>query len=534
MWNQILAIALAQFRVTRNHLPRTGIGTVLVWLVMALWYGVFAAMAVFLAFEIPRLPRGDLTKWLAPGFLGVFLFWQTIPLLTLSSGWSLELKKIQIYPVRTSTLFGLESLLRITSAPEMMIVLAGTAGGLFSRADVPPFAPAALVLFVAFNLFLQLGIRDLILRSFERSRLREVFAVLIISIGVMPQLVLRTSIGRTLKPYFLGVAGIGFFPWQQTASLSLGVFHVRNILLSIFWTAAAFLFARWTFAKSLLGEDAFRAAPAGDSRPEQTTKRGFAALLASPFRDPLAALIEKEMVSLVRMPRFRVIYATSCLLGLAIFIPAVLRSEHASGFFERNLIPVVNAYGLLILGETLLLNVFGLDRTAAQIYFAAPLQLRVVLQAKNLVAIWFVLIQNLIIALIASSLRASFSPIDMAAGLMVCAVLSVFLLTAGNIISVVAARPVDPRETFKKQSSAKIQLWTLGATLMLFILVGFAFLARYAFDSTGIFFGVLAGELGIGTIVYLFGLENAVQRGMRDKELLLQALSKSGSPLRAS
>ena len=58
MWNQILAIVLAQFRISRNHLPRTGIGTVLLWFVMALWYGIFAAMAVFLALEMPRIPRG--------------------------------------------------------------------------------------------------------------------------------------------------------------------------------------------------------------------------------------------------------------------------------------------------------------------------------------------------------------------------------------------------------------------------------------------------------------------------------------------
>ena len=249
----------------------------------------------------------------------------------------------------------------------------------------------------------------------------------------------------------------------------------------------SFLFARWTFRKSLLGEDAFQTV-SGRPGPEQTAKPRLAVLLASPFRDPLGALIEKEIASLVRMPRFRVVYATSCLLGLIIFIPAALRSEHAGGFFERNLLPMVNAYGLLILGETLLLNVFGLDRTAAQIYFAAPLELRVVMVAKNLVAIWFVLIQNVIIALVAASLRASFTRVDLAAGLMVCVVLTVFLLTAGNIISVIAARPVDPRETFKKQSSAKIQLWTLGATLVLFLLVGFAFLARYAFHSTGALF----------------------------------------------
>ena len=32
MWSQISAIAFAQFRIMRNHLPRTNVGSVLMWL----------------------------------------------------------------------------------------------------------------------------------------------------------------------------------------------------------------------------------------------------------------------------------------------------------------------------------------------------------------------------------------------------------------------------------------------------------------------------------------------------------------------
>ncbi len=532
MLNQILAVAWAQFRLTRNHLPRTNIGTVVSWLFLGLWYALYAGLALALAVKIPEFSFAVLLKWLPSGLLAVFLFWQVIPLFTLSSGWSLQLNKLQIYPVPDNALFALETVLRITSAPEMIVVLMGAVIGLLRRTDISPLAPLLLLLFVPLNLFLQLAIRDFILHSFERNRFRELFAVLVISIGIVPQLILRTGFGDTLKPYFFRAAQSHLAPWYEAAVLGLGRFNALDAVLLICWISASFLCARWIFARSLLSEDGFQTAAMLPAKQPLESGSRFSAWPARIFKDPLAALLQKELQSLMRMPRFRVLFGMSCILGIVVFVPAAFNSsDPASQFMRNNLVPVVNVYGLLLLSDTLLLNAFGLDRGAAQTYFVTPVPLSTVLKAKNLTAILFVVLQSAVILLVTILSRAPVTPISVVSGLLASAVVTVFLLAVGNLTSLTMARPIDPMQTFRKQAGAKMQIWLLGCSLGLFVLVGFAFLARYALQSDWILLAVLSFEFVCGLIVYRLGLESAVIRGVRDRETIVAQLSKNASPV---
>ena len=222
MRGQILAIAWAQFRIMRNHLPRTNAGSIMTWLVSMLWYGMYAGFGTALAIGLPGVSLIAIQKWLPVGLLGVFLFWQLVPLFTLSSGWSLQLNKLQIYPVSDSALFGLEILLCLTTAPEMILVLVGAMIGLVRHPNVPLYAPFFLLVYIPFNLFCSLAIRELLLHSFERNRFRELFAILLISIGVLPQLLLHTQAGRKFQPYFLSTSKGRGTPWHEVAVLSSG------------------------------------------------------------------------------------------------------------------------------------------------------------------------------------------------------------------------------------------------------------------------------------------------------------------------
>src|SRR3954451_10082621 len=123
MWGQASAIFWAQFRTVRNRLPRSSWGSVLFSLLGLLWYGLFAGWGAGLALGLPRAPLVELVKWTPAGLLGVFLFWQSVPLITLSTGAALQLNRIQVYPVPTGALFGIEVLLRVTGSPEMVLLL---------------------------------------------------------------------------------------------------------------------------------------------------------------------------------------------------------------------------------------------------------------------------------------------------------------------------------------------------------------------------------------------------------------------------
>lgn len=535
MWQQILAIAWAQFRITRNHLPRTTFGGVLMWIISLFWYAVYAALGVVLAVRLPDVAVPQLRLWTPVGLFGVFLFWQVVPLFTLSTGWSLQLNKLRVFPVRDSSLFGIEVLLRLTSAPEMLLILAGALIGFWRHPAIPLFAPLFLLLYIPFNLFLQLAIRDLILYSFERNRFRELFATLIISISILPQFLTRTRFGHLLRPYFFATAHGSAAPWREAGSLSLGFFSVFDLLLLLVWTFAAYALGRWQFARSLRHEETIRS-----SGPGLVTKQANEIRLldwpAKAFRDPLAALLQKEFRSLLRMPRFRVLFGMACIFSVVVFVPVTFNQEirNPGGFISSNFLPIVNLYGLLLLSDVLLLNIFGLDRRAAQLYFVVPVPFETVVKAKNLAAVAFVLLQTLAVLLIALLIRAAVTPFSAFSGAAASAVVTIYLLAAGNFASVSMARPVDPSQTFKKQGGARMQLWLLLCGVGMYALVGFAFLARWALhNSDWALISILGLEFAIGLIVYRLATESAIARGLRDRERLVEALSKGASPVSA-
>lgn len=537
--SQIAAITWAQFRIKRNHLPRTSIGAILMGLFTLIWYGGFLTLAIFLAYLLsrPEVALQPIREWLPIGLLGVFAFWQLVPLFTLSGGWSLQLNRLLPYPIRHGTLFAIEVLLRITTAPEMIIVLAGALVGLLLRPDVG-FTAFALLLFIPLNLFLSLAIREWVLQAFARNKFREIFSVLIISIGILPQILMRTPWGHRLLPYILRAGRSKAMPWHDVAALSLRVGSPYPYLAFIAgWTWLFYRLARRRFEKGLRRDEVVRAgSSAGDLAPGRVRKPsvfgGLAELPNRLFKDPLAALLQKEYRSLLRMPRFRVMFGMACIFSVLVFIPMTLSaaSHGRDSFMSNNFLVVTTLYGLLILSDSLLLNVFGFDRLATQIYFVSPIPFRMVLIAKNLTAITFVLIQSICVLIVAAVVRIVLTPLNVLNAVAAAAVVGIFFLSVGNMTSIAMARPLNPSETFRKQSGGKMQLWLLVCAAGMFVLVGFGFLARWALDTDWAMLAALGAELVIGYIVYRVATDSAVEKAAARREHLIDSLSKgSGS-----
>jgi ABC-2 type transport system permease protein len=531
MWAQILTIGWAQFRTTRNHLPRTTLGSVFMGILVFLWYGMFAALGVVFAMAASVIPVAVLRGNLAIGLLAAFLFWQWMPLLSLSGGWSLQLNKLLVYPISSNAFFAIESVLRLTTSPEMVLLVIGATIGLMRNREIPAWAAICLLLYIPLNLFISLSVRELLIHSFERNRYRELFAILLVSVGVLPQLFIRTNLGTQSKPYLMGIANGRGTAWHELAMLSTGGLSLESVLVTALWLGGAFLMARWQFEKGLSGEESLRpAASATHPRRSGLLAANVLNLPSRLFLDPKGALIEKEIRSLLRMPRFRVIFGMACFFSMAVFFPLAF-GRASSRFIETNFLPVVNLYGLLLLGDSLLWNIFGFDRSAAQVYFVTPLTLKEVVQAKNLTAVLFMILQSVVVFLVAIAFRFPVTFMNLLTAVSASAVVGIFFLSVGNLSSVIVPRPIDPSQTLRKQSGAQIQLWLLGCSVGMFVLVGFAFLARWALDSDWALIGVLAVEFCIGLIVYRISIDSAVQRGIRDRERILQALSKSASPV---
>jgi ABC-2 type transport system permease protein len=525
MTEQIAAILWAQIRITRNHFRRTTVGAVVMWITTAFWYALFVALAVLAVIGIPAVPLHILRGALPIALLVLFLYSQSIPLFTLSTGWSLQINKIQVYPIRESALFALEVMLRVSTTPEIIIVILGGVIGLLRRPDVPALAALSLLFFIPFNLLLQLAAREFILHAFARNRFRELMAIIVVSIGVLPQFLLRTGLGIKLKPYFLLFANGYGTPWQANASLSLGQTPLLSAMSLAAWTALAYFLARWQFAKGLLQDDAFRG---GAPAIQKQTANSFLDAIGNLFQDPVAAIVQKELRSLVRMPRFRVTLGMAFIFSCILFLP--IRSNLFGG---HGVYPFSNLYALLLLSDILLLNIFGTDRGAAQLYFITPTTFASVIKAKNMVAWVFIVVINLLVAVI-TVLVAQAPLVNILAGFLASCAAAINLMWAGNLLSVIAPRPSDPSSTLQKRGNAKNQLWIMVCTVGMALLVGIAYLARWAFDSDWALLGILLFEFVIGYVVYRVALDSAVERGLAERERIIDALSKTMSPIDGS
>jgi ABC-2 type transport system permease protein len=518
----------------RNHFPRTSAGSILIALLLSLWYALFGVVAGIGAWRIAEAPVLLLMRYLPPSLLGLTLFWQLFPLLTLSTGWSLELEKIKVYPVKHSALFAIELALRVTGSPEMFLLALGVFAGLLANPSIPAGPPFVVALFVVFNLLAQLGIRDLYLLAIGRTRIKEFAVILVLILAVTPQLLVYSGSRRVLGPWFFAVAGARFTPWEAAASFGTGSGGWLEIAVLLASIVAAYVFAWATFARTIRAEDSFSAA-ASLHFEREGKKRGSFRGPERVLRGPLGALVQKELQSLLRMPRVRVLLGMACFFGVIVFLPLSLGfgPNHSNQFLRDNFLTIVNLYGLLLIGEALLLNVFGLDRGAAQFYFIAPVALRTVLHAKNAAAILFVGIQNVAILMSALILRLPLTVTAVATEMLATAVVTVYLLAIGNMMSVSMPRPIDPRQTMRKQTGGKMQLWLLGSSLCVYVLVGFAFLARWAFHGSAGLFAILGLELGVGMVVYWIALDSAVERATRSREQIVDNLTRSGSPVMA-
>lgn len=532
---QARAVLWAQWRSTWNHYPRASRGGLLFTLAGALlWYGSWAAGAAGAAalFASPA-NRGMFPRLLHGGLLLAFLYWQVVPTLLVSSGVSLDLKKLLTYPIPRHQLFALEVVLRASVALEVVLMVAGAALGLALNPMVPFGALGGLGLFAAFNLFLSAGLRDLLRRLLARRRVRELMIFLLVLGAALPQLLFLKGIPEPLSR-LANSAWLPVTPWAATAEVALGRGGIAAWVVLILWTAAAWRFGRWQFARSLgFDEREAGAAPAAPARSRWPLER----LLGWPsalFSDPLGALVEKEIRSLVRAPRFRLVFLMGFSFGLLIWLPLAFGRAFGPGSaLAGNYLTFVSVYALLLLGEVSCYNMFGFDRAATQAYYVLPTPFRTVLAAKNLAAAFFVLAEVTAIGAVCALLRMPVSVSRLSEAYSVTAVLCVYMLAVGNLSSTHFPRAVDPAQSWRSGGVGRFQAMLLLLYPVLGIPILLAYLARYAFGSALAFYAVL-GVAGVAAgVVYWIAMDSAVSAAEQRKERILAALGQGQGPVTA-
>ena len=531
--NQARAIVWAQWRSTRNHLPRSNrAGAVFAGLISSLWYGLFVYLASIVAFLLSKPQELAFVRSVfANALLLCFLYWQLVPVLMASLGSSLDMRKLLVYPIPKTELFALEVLLRVTSSIEMMLLVTGAVVGLLLNPEVPLLGPSALVAFVVLNLLCSAGIRDLLVRLLVRRYVREVVIFLFVLAAALPQLLLMTGSPVRLKQFFSGPSSAAL-PWTAAGQLAVGDFSWQALGVLSSWTAAAYLFGRWQFERGLRFDLAEAAASGSSSRSGESRLEWWYRLPGIFFKDPLAVLIEKEFRFLSRAPRFRLVFLMGFSFGMLIWAPIAFgNASTPHSFISENYLTLVSVYALLLLSDALFWNAFGFDRSAVQLYFLAPVRMTTVLVGKNLAAAWFVAVEVAAIASVCAALRLPLTIRQAGEALAVTVVVTLFVLSIGNLSSFYNPRAVNPAKSFRTAVSGRTQAMLLISFPLSLIPALLAYLARYAFATEWAFFGVIAAGGTLGAIVYSYTLESAVQAAQERREQIVAALSLGEGPI---
>lgn len=528
--NQARAILWAYLRTARNVYARGGVAWTAT--ISMVWYGFWLVTSVVTA-RLVATPSnlGIMQNALTGALLLVFLYWQVVPLLMAATGASLELRKLQVYPIPPSHLFSIEAMLRITAAVEMVSVMIGLAVGLEFNPAMPKWAALAIVPYVLFNLFLAVGLRDVVARILANKRVREVAFFLLLMAAGLPQLLLLRGpgAGKSLR-WMIGEGWAGW-PWAATSNLIQQKSAERALLILSAWVVGAAIFGYWQFRTSL----SFDAEAASATEVKVTKQDGlverFFRLPSLLWRDPMAAMVEKEIRFLVRSPRFRLVFLMGFTFGL-IWLPLSLgRNGMWKSMLGSNYLTVVSVYSLLLLSEVCFWNSFGFDRSAAQFYFLSPVPFARVLIGKNLSSVFFIALEISMVTAVCIGFGLPVSLRHFAEAYSVAAVLTLFLLGAGNLLSVHQARGVNPATSFRSGAAGRVQAMLFIIYPIASIPAGLAYLARWAFSSEAAFFGVLAFDAVVAVIVYRIALQSAVEAADRLKETMIAALSAGEGPI---
>ena len=537
----IAAILRAQLLSMR---PGANRGLAISVFVGLLWYGFWAAVATWAAFFVAHATAERL-QYLAPlGLLAVCLYWQLMPVLSASMGSSLDLRKLMVYPVPPGQLFVVDLMLRFLTGIEMLLALTGAAIGL-ARNPVAG-GPAAILRvslavlgFIVFNVLLASGTRSLLERLLARRKVRELVALLLAMVWVLPRFFMTTGI----RLPWLHSAGLfaGHFGWPWSAAahaaVPLGISSTEYLVswLSLgFWTLLAAWYGRTQFERNLrydsLAAQAMPLTPVSERRLRWTDRVYRIPSLI--WRDPLAAIVEKELRTLARTARFRMVFVMGFTFGLMLWLPMVLRQGVSQqGGFRSDFLVIVCIYAMTLIGNVTYWNCLGLDRSAAMFYFAAPQPLSRTLLGKNIAYLLFIYLEAVILAGIAAIFHLEVGFGKVVEAFFVIGVCATYLMGLGNISSVRYPRALSPERVSQGGSNRGTQALLLFLYPVMFLPVILAYVARYAFQSQIAFSLILSLAAAIGLTFYWIALESAVRTASERRQMILEDLSKGGGPI---
>jgi ABC-2 type transport system permease protein len=420
----------------------------------------------------------------------------------------------------------------------MLLLLAGFLGGL-AAAGSPHVAELTFgfTLFALFNVFLSAGVRNFIERVFHQRRLREMFLLVLACATLLPQLLLWSAKVRgTARSLWTALQGFPMWalPSAVAARISTGEGQAEHLAVMAGMVAAAGVFGyvqfRQGYRMTTVATASSAVYPWKNGRPNAGERA--ARLPSRILRDPIGALVEKELKYLWRSPRFRLPFFMGFTFGVIAWIPIMQQWKTMGSWMEQSAVSLISLYSFLLLGPVLFLNRFGFDRSATGFYFWLPLTLRQLLLAKNLATLVFAMTEVTLVAVVCWLVGVEVGLAEIAEAVAVSLIALLYLLSVGNYMSVrfpVASNPdrisrAGPGHGLR----AAVQFLLFPLALLPLLL---AFVVRYQLGNLWLF-GVIVGVAGVlGLGLYLFTLRWVSRLGEAGREQFVAHLSQGEGPI---
>lgn len=216
-------------------------------------------------------------------------------------------------------------------------------------------------------------------------------------------------------------------------------------------------------------------------------------------------------------------------LFYSLIVPALMVLLFASRSSMRGsahwLLPAAVAYSLFSVLPTSY-NVFGLEGSGIQLYFLAPVRLRDVLLAKNLINMCLAAIEILAVIVLLMYLRGQQSLEMVVLSLLWAAGALLVGMTIGNVRSITAPMRVDFTRAATKQAAPVNAFLSMGVLLAFAALGWVLYFVGETLHLRWLLVPAFAVIAGAGLLVYVFGLRRVEQIAMDHRESMYGVLSK--------
>ncbi|MEW5743023.1 MAG: hypothetical protein AB1938_29175 [Myxococcota bacterium] len=500
------------------------------------------AVSFFGLMRVPAVANSEL--W--PDFIVRLLsfvttcVWVTWPVMSAGVDDHSELSRYAAFPISSFRLM-IASTVASLFEPRALVFYGPLVGAALGYMVVrPPAYPALVgacfVVYVLFNAALSRVGLHIVLNVLRQQRSAELlgggFALTLLAASFIPPV-------DTTWLFNLGKAGVEAVPdtLVADAALALGRFptgffaHALTMAAAhrplrtasdLFWLSMMLGFALWVAWRLL------KRFHEGSGRTGGFSGR---TRLANPFaqtRSLFGTLVAREAVDLWHNPRARLLASVPFVLGIllkllsgrALFV--FFLGDTADAWFLSGL----SVYGAIVLGSTFSQNAFAYDGHGFSAFLSSPVELGLVLKAKNLVHA----LAGAALALGAGTFYVLYfgagGPLDVACAAASVATLIPVVLTAGNFLSVYF--PVKFHANLKRRDKLPFIASMLGvaAAGLGTAPLAWALRAQGRAGPSLVTLGLVMGASALAWLVYWRTLPLAVSLLARRREAVLQAVTR--------